>query len=198
MNYCGKIIIKGYVTGIISNAIRESDKKASFIVHMTEEPKKDEIHKAFRSYLISHSLKATPERFAILDEIYATNFHFDADDILMRMRKKNSMASRATIYRTLELLEKCGLIRKAKLGDTKAYYEHTYGRHHHEHMKCTSCGRVIEFESEEIEKLQDVICRQYNFKMTHHILHLFGICEECQQSPDRKPKQTKLSELTVK
>lgn len=165
---------------------------------MNHEVKFEEIHKEFRNFLLTQALKATPERFAILDEIYATNFHFDADDILLRMRKKKHQASRATIYRTLELLEQCGLIRKAKLGETKAYYEHTYGRHHHEHMKCTSCGRVIEFESEEIEKLQDVICRQYNFKMTNHILHLFGICEDCQKSPERRVKFDHTTELTVK
>ncbi len=165
---------------------------------MIEENKITEVHKALRDYLHTQGLKATPERFAVLDEVYSTNFHFEADDILVRMRKKKMHVSRATIYRTLELLENSGLIRKAKLGETKAYYEHTYGRHHHEHMKCTQCGRVIEFESEEIEKLQDVICRQYNFQMTNHILHLFGICEDCQKATDRKAKNNYATELTVK
>ena len=165
---------------------------------MIEQKKKDEVHKVLRQFLIEQKLKITPERFAVLDEIYSTDFHFEAEDILVRMRKKKYRVSRATIYRTLELLEKCGLIRQAKLGETKAYYEHTYGRHHHEHMKCTVCGRVIEFESEEIEKLQDVICKQNNFQMTHHILHLFGICEDCQKNPhERKPKSHPV-ELTVK
>jgi Fur family ferric uptake transcriptional regulator len=165
---------------------------------MAEEKKREEIHKLLRHFLHSQGLKATPERFAVLDEIYSTNFHFEADDILIRMRKKKYRVSRATIYRTLELLEKCGLIRKAKLGETKAYYEHTYGRHHHEHMKCTNCGRVIEFESEEIEKLQDVICRQYDFQMTNHILHLFGLCGDCQKHPHEKKTKTRPIELTVK
>ncbi len=165
---------------------------------MLEEKKKEEVHNELRNFLHSQRLKATPERFAVLDEIYSTHFHFEAEDILLRMRKKKYHVSRATIYRTLEILEKCGLIRKAKLGEKKAYYEHTYGRHHHEHMKCTICGRVIEFESEEIEKLQDVVCKQYHFQMTHHILHLFGICEDCKKHPvDRKVK-THPRELTVK
>ncbi len=164
-----------------------------------QEKKREEIYKEFRTFLYSQSLKATPERFAVLDEVYSTNYHFDADDIMLQMHKKNLSASRATIYRTLELLEKSGLIRKARLADNKSYYEHTYGRHHHEHMKCTSCGKVIEFESEEIEKLQDAICRQYKFKMTHHILHLFGQCEDCQQTePVKKIKFDHTTELTVK
>ncbi|NUM80527.1 transcriptional repressor [bacterium] len=147
-----------------------------------DEKEKEEIHNKLRSFLYSQGLKATPERFAVLDEIYTTDFHFEAEDILMRMMKKKQRVSRATIYRTLEILEKCGLIRKAKLGETTAYYEHTYGRHHHEHMKCTSCGKIIEFESEDIERLQDMICKQFNFKMTYHILHMFGVCEDCQKS----------------
>ncbi len=164
-----------------------------------QEKKREEIHREFQNFLQVESLKATTERFAVLDEVYSTNYHFDADDILLQMHKKNQPASRATIYRTLELLEKCGLIRKARLTDKKSYFEHTYGRHHHEHMKCTTCGKVIEFESEEIEKLQDAICRQYNFKMTHHILHLFGLCEDCQkEAPNRKPRVDHTTELTVK
>lgn len=143
--------------------------------------RRDEVHREFRDFLVAHELKATPERFAVLDEIYTTDFHFEAEDILVRMRKKKQRVSRATIYRTLELLEKSGLIRKAKLGETEAYYERTHGRHHHEHMKCTECGKIIEFESEDIEALQDDICKQYNFRMTHHILHLFGVCEDCQK-----------------
>jgi Fur family ferric uptake transcriptional regulator len=164
---------------------------------MLEEKKKEEVHNALRNFLHVQRLKATPERFAVLDEIYSTHFHFEAEDILVRMRKKKYRVSRATIYRTLELLEKCGLIRKARLGETKAYYEHTYGRHHHEHMKCEVCGRVIEFESEEIEKLQDLICKKYNFEMTHHILHLFGVCETCQKDPRDRRAKLHPPELTV-
>jgi Fur family ferric uptake transcriptional regulator len=164
---------------------------------MTEEQKKEEVHKQLRLFLRSQKLKATPERFAVLDEIYNTHFHFEAEDILVRMRKKKYHVSRATIYRTLEVLEKSGLIRKSRLGETKAYYEHTYGRHHHEHMKCNVCGRVTEFESEEIEKLQDTICKQYRFAMTHHILHLFGICEDCQKKSNNKKINPHSEELTV-
>ncbi len=154
--------------------------------HLSAEEMAD-IHDQLRNYLYSRSLKATPERFAILDEIYTTDFHFEAEDILKRMSGREYKVSRATIYRTLELLEDSGLIRKARLGETTAYYEHTYGRHHHEHMKCTSCGRIIEFESPEIERLQDLICRQHHFKMTQHILHIFGVCEECQSKVAQEP-----------
>lgn len=157
--------------------------------HLSSEELAD-IHERFRTFLYSQGLKATPERFAVLDEIYTTDFHFEAEDILHRMMRKQHKVSRATIYRTLELLDSCGLIRKAKLGETTSYYEHTYGRHHHEHMKCTSCGRIIEFESEDIERLQDVICRQHNFKMTQHILHIFGICIDCQKKGESVPAFT--------
>jgi len=150
----------------------------------------EDIHKRLKEFLLAEGLKSTPERFAVLDEIYTTDFHFEAEDILLRMIKKNHKVSRATIYRTLDILEKCGLIRKAKLGETTAYYEHTYGRHHHEHMKCTSCGKIIEFESDDIERMQDVVCNQHNFKMTYHILHIFGVCEDCQKKGTSVPAYT--------
>lgn len=135
----------------------------------------------FRTLLQLNRQRATPERFTVLDEICSTDTHFDVEDIVGRVRRRKTSISRATVYRTVELLEKYGLIRKARLTEMKSCYELTAGRHHHEHMICTSCGKIIEFESKGIETIQDTICRQHHFTMTYHFLHIFGLCGDCKK-----------------
>lgn len=155
-------------------------------------PARQEVRDIFSRFLQSHNLKQTRERFAVLDEIYSFHDHFEAEDILFRMRSRNRV-SRATIYRTLDLLLKCGLIRKYNFGQGEARYEHTHGRKHHEHMKCVYCGKVIEFISDEIERLQDVICERHNFRMTSHSLEIHGICSECQNSTQTASRSDSLA-----
>ncbi len=133
----------------------------------------------FRALLQLNHLRVTPERLIVFDEICSLQTHFDADDILVRLKQRHAAISRATVYRTIELLEKYGVIRRSKLTGVKSHFELTLERRHHEHMICTSCGKVIEFESKGIESIQQVICREYHFTMTYHYLHIFGICDDC-------------------
>ncbi len=144
-----------------------------------------DLHAQFRVLLRMNHQRATPERFIVLDEIHSMHTHFDVEDILKALRKKNIRISRATVYRTIELLEKYALIRKAKLAGQRSSYELTLGRHHHEHMICTLCGTVIEFESKAIESIQETVCRQHQFTMTDHFLHIFGICAACMKGDRR-------------
>jgi Fur family transcriptional regulator, ferric uptake regulator len=146
---------------------------------MSGEKNKSHLHDQFRTLLQMNHHRITPERFIVLDEICTMQTHFDVEDIVKQLKNKQSDISRATVYRTVELLERYGLIRKAKLTDLRSYYELTLGRHHHEHMICTACGKVIEFESKDIETIQETICKQHRFSMTYHFLHIFGICEVC-------------------
>ncbi len=146
---------------------------------MTTEIKILKLHDHFRALLRLNQYRITPERLIVFDEICETQSHFDVEEIIVRLKKKKSAISRATVYRTIELLEKYGLIRRAKLTDLRSFYELTLGRHHHEHMICTSCGKIIEFESKGIESIQEDICKQHRFTMTYHFLHIFGMCEEC-------------------
>ena len=94
----------------------------------------------------------TPEREAILGQVFATHEHFEADDLLLRLKKKNIRISRATIYRTLELLVKSRLVRKVTFGENHTHYEHTFGHKHHDHLICVKCGNVLEFTNPNIEQ----------------------------------------------
>jgi Fur family ferric uptake transcriptional regulator len=133
----------------------------------------------FRSYLRNHNLRMTPERQSVLEVILSREGHFDADELLRFIRRRNKRVSRATLYRTLDHLREAGLVKMHRFGRGHALFEHTYGRQHHDHMVCDACGRVIEFVNEEIERLQEEMCRKHRFHSTNHVMQIFGICWEC-------------------
>lgn len=136
--------------------------------------------KKFWDFLKKKNLKITGEREKILEEVFSTHEHFDAEKILMNFKQKGVKVSRATIYRTLDLLVECNLVKKLSLGEQHARYEHILGHTHHDHLICSECGKIVEFNSPGIEKLQKEICDQYGFKETEHSLRIFGLCSECQ------------------
>ncbi|TLD40186.1 MAG: Ferric uptake regulation protein FUR [Candidatus Jettenia ecosi] len=133
----------------------------------------------FKEYLLSKKLKFTPERQAILDRIFANHKHFEADELLVDLRNNNLKISKATIYRTLSLLVKSGLLREVIFGERHAHYEHVYGHEHHDHLVCNKCGKIIEFIEHRIEKLQDEVCKSKKFKPESHRLQIQGLCEDC-------------------
>ncbi|MFQ5903675.1 MAG: Fur family transcriptional regulator [Candidatus Binatia bacterium] len=133
----------------------------------------------FEEYLSSRGLMWTPERKAILEQVFATHEHFEADDLLLRLKKENIRISRATIYRTLELLVKSRLVRKVTFGENHTHYEHTYGHKHHDHLICLKCGNVLEFTNPNIEQLQIKVCEDYDFELDSHCLQIFGLCAKC-------------------
>ncbi len=133
----------------------------------------------FRSYLAGKNLKMTRERRRILEEVLSSPEHFGADELHLRFVQKKIRLSRATIYRALDHLVKSGLVRRVYLDQKKAFYEHVYGRKHHEHMICVSCGKVIEFSDDPLELRQDKVCRDLRFKPLRHSLRIMGLCADC-------------------
>lgn len=145
----------------------------------------------FQEYLQQQGLKLTAERTALLREIFSIHYHFEADELLFKMKEKAVKISRATVYRTLELLVKSGMVRRVHLGEDHYHYEHVTGNSHHDHLICTTCGGVIEFHDEELERLQMAICEKKKFTPTFHNLQILGVCDPCRrkgqhpESPDR-------------
>jgi Fur family transcriptional regulator, ferric uptake regulator len=145
----------------------------------------------FQDFLQQQGLKLTAERTALVREIFSIHYHFEADELLFKMKEKNVKISRATVYRTLELLVKSGMVRRVHLGEDHYHYEHVTGNSHHDHLICTTCGGVIEFHDEELERLQLAICAKKKFTPTFHNLQILGVCDACRRtgqqpdSPDR-------------
>ncbi len=137
--------------------------------------------KLFIQYLRENNLKVTQERLALLDEIFSTNEHLDADDLLARMKAKKKKVSRATIYRTLDLLVQCGLVRKSRLGQEHYFYEKVQPGKRHDHMVCTHCGTVIEFWDPQLDERQRQICQEHHFRPSFYSLQIQGLCRDCQK-----------------
>jgi Fur family ferric uptake transcriptional regulator len=141
-------------------------------------------NKIFRSFLKERGQRLTKEREAILKKIFSFHGHFEPETLYLQIRESGLKASRASVYRTLNLLYECGLIDRVMKTERGTTYECTYGHEHHDHMLCISCGNVIEFYSADLERLQDELCKQQGFEGTSHTLEIRGLCKICQKKRD--------------
>lgn len=133
----------------------------------------------FEQQLRSHGLRVTAERRRILGHALRHFWHFDAEELLDSLRRDGASVSRATVFRTLGRLVDAGVLRRHPLTDGRVFYEPAVGREHHEHLICVECGKILEFVQEEIERLQDEVCRTYRFEPRRHTLQIYGTCEAC-------------------
>lgn len=133
----------------------------------------------FRGYLREKGLSFTSARAAILRGIVSSRGHFDADALLARLKGSGETLSCATVYRTLPLFVQSGIIKETLRAHGRARYEPAWGREHHDHLECIACGRIIEFRDDELEKLQDKVCRRHRFRPVEHRLGIRGYCAAC-------------------
>ena len=133
----------------------------------------------FKGYLKEKRLKFTPGRKVILEGIFSFHRHFDVEELYEKLRKNGEKLSRATIYRAMPLFIESGFVKEILHCRGKASYEHIFGHKHHDHLLCVKCGRVIEFKEDKIEKLQNEVCKKYDFKPIEHRLGIRGYCRMC-------------------
>ena len=151
----------------------------------------------FQTFLQTQGLKLTSERVALVREIFGSHYHFEADELLFKMKEKSVKISRATVYRTLELLVKSGMVRRVHLGEDHYHYEHVTGNSHHDHLICTTCGAVIEFHDPLLEARQHEICEKKKFTPTFHNLQILGVCDSCKRKGEQPGAPDRVKMISV-
>lgn len=133
----------------------------------------------FLNYLARKRLKNTSQRMVILKAFLKQDSHLSTEDFYLQLRKKHPGIGYATVHRTLKLFAECGIASERNFGDGQMRYEVAHDDAHHDHLVCTACGQIFEFENQQIERLQVDVAREHNFLIRDHRLELYGLCSNC-------------------
>lgn len=136
----------------------------------------------FRACLHENQLPVTHQREAIAEVLFESNRHLSADDVAERLREQEEDIGKATIYRTLNLLVDVGLATEHDFNEGFKRYEMRVGSAHHDHLICTSCGDVTEFQQSELESMQQEVTREHGFRPLTRQLKIYGLCSECEET----------------
>lgn len=139
--------------------------------------------KKFKKILKKENLKMTPQRVEVFREVCDSNEHQESEEIFISLRKRDVNISRATVYRTMDILYQHDLVQRMDIGDGKWRYEHWLDCHQHDHLICIRCGTIVEFINAQIEEIQNNVAKKFDYELVRHVHQLFGLCKQCRETP---------------
>ncbi len=144
-------------------------------------PRKERLdEKTFKQMIRTMNLKVTDQRLSILKALHEGRTHVTAQEVFEIVHENFPEIGFATVYRFLRTLTENNFVTEVRMGGLPARYELT-PKSHHDHLTCISCGKICEFENHHIEELQEKVAKQFGFKLTSHVLELYGMCPACQK-----------------
>jgi len=146
----------------------------------TRAPDAERLRADLEAYMTRRGLRSTEQRRVIIDTFFETTEHITIDNLLREVRAVDARVGYATVYRTMKLLTDSGVVQEHKFGDGFTRYELADEDAHHDHLICSECGKITEFEEPAIEELQHRIAKRYGFLVRDHKHELYGVCSECQ------------------
>ncbi len=152
---------------------------------MTHDQDSPEEQAIVEQHLRERGFRWTNQRALIVRSAFATHEHFTAEELLAQCRAADPKVSRATVYRTLAVLEEAGFVEGLDTGDGGRRFEHVLGHEHHDHMVCLGCGTIFEFRDDELERRQELAAKQLGFLIERHSLRIYGRCRECADASRR-------------
>jgi Fur family ferric uptake transcriptional regulator len=143
--------------------------------------KNEKKKEAFREFIVQKGLKSTRQRDTILDFFLSCKRHMSAEELYRKLRARHPGIGYATVCRTLKLFAQSGIARDIRFRDGQTRYEHLVDGEHHDHLICTGCGAIAEFENKTIEELQKAVAESHRFIIHSHKLDLYGLCAKCRE-----------------
>lgn len=139
------------------------------------------LHEQLAERMEERGLRSTAQRRLVCELFFRSHGHHSVDDLLALVHKADPKVGYATVYRTLKLLVECGLAHERHFSDSLTRFEVT-DEDHHDHLICVECNAIVEFEDEEIERLQEKLAERHGYRLTRHKHELYGVCSRCRES----------------
>ena len=149
------------------------------LVDLSKSPGAEHVREVLDAYMLERGMRVTGQRRLIIDTFMEVEPHVSIDELLAQVRSKDPRIGYATVYRTLKMLAECGIAQERHFDDGFARYELAREENHHDHLICTTCGKIIEFEEPRIEELQRAVAERHGFVVMHHRHEMYGKCSAC-------------------